>query len=222
MKKIILLLLICFLCPEVTSSTPSAAEWARAIFLGYDDEHYYCLIFERSQPGSYYRYTEYVKFVQYTNEGKIKKTVVLSEIQHIARNADVNNWEHQYKVKENFDVNEYIVNNRITIAFVSVWPTNYQVYFEKEGMFIGNDEKKALLINASKLNSHFNYSAYAGSEHKMIKVVGAVYSGEYLFIILQSGSNFLSLDGDTKQIVVPVSYSELSEAGKKFGYCCVP
>jgi hypothetical protein len=50
------------LAPSSASATPEAATWHRASLIGENAEHYFRWMAERSQPGSYYTYTETLRF----------------------------------------------------------------------------------------------------------------------------------------------------------------
>lgn len=234
MKKIALTVLLLILLPNNIYSTPPGYTSVQSIFLGYDARHYYVLQIERVNKGNYYIEIDYVSFIKFKNNGEMAKKYLLREISHSTIDEPV----QSHVKKGKLDIEEYLLKNKAAYAFPSRFPGEHSVYFEKEGMLIGKGNKKILLVGTTVLSEVMSnqvktfhkdtlqhaemiqnedvvsYDNYIKNKPRVkFNVSGAFNGGEYIYIVVNYGSDFFcSHDGDYYQVVIPVKAGDYKKA----------
>ncbi len=234
MKKIALTVLMLILLSDNIYSTPPGYTSVQNIFMGYDARHYYVLQIERVNKGNYYIEIDYVSFIKFKNNGEMAEKFLLREITYSTIDEPV----QSHVKKGELDIEEYLLKNEAAYAFPSRFPGDHDLYFEKEGMLIGKRNKKVLLVGNTVLNevmsNHvktFNkdtlrraemirndkvvsYDNYIKNRPRVkFNVSGAFNGGEYIYIVVNYGSDFFcSHDGDYYQVVIPVKAGDYKKA----------
>ncbi|MDI6786611.1 MAG: hypothetical protein QMD92_07875 [bacterium] len=209
MWKAIALTLVLLLACTLVYATPSPATWVRKIFIGYDENFYYCLSIERNQPGSYFKYNDHVFFCKYKNNGTITKKILLRETHHQDTTPlGIGSWTHKEKIKSPFELETYLIENHIFYAFPSDNLRSYNIVFDEDGMTLKKEKNKILLIGSNELNK------YIKGYVKNMKVVEYYESKNYFYFVVKYGLG--CYDADFCQAIVPINLSIIREAEKAF------
>jgi len=205
--KMIMLTLMLLLISSSIYATPDPATWTRKIFIGHDENFYYCLSIERQYPRSYHEYTDFAFFSKYSNNGTLTEKILLREIEHFQEDANPP-WLHKEQIKDPMNLESLLIKNNLFYDFPSDELNGYNISFEEKGIFIEGGKKKVLLINANDLGDYINY--YENEVGWNMKLV-EYYEGEgYFYFITQYGLSW----GDTDfcQTIIPISSSIIRKA----------
>lgn len=208
MRKIVGLLAGLILCWTMVQATPSKAKWVRKIFIGFDNDSYYCLSIEWDQPGSYYEYTDYVYFCKHNNDGTLVERTLLRKIYNKRElNEDLSEeWIVEEKIKSPINLERYLIENNIYYMFPSDCLNKFKISFSKKGMFLEYGDRKELLLSKRDLEKWIQDYKYLIDE---IRVVEYYKSEQYFYFIIQYGSRVY--DANFIQDIIVVNSSKVEE-----------
>lgn len=118
---------IVLLLPSLSSATPGAASWRREVLLGANDDFYFVWVAKWSQPGSHYTSRESVTVhtARFDNNVAVDSVLVLAA--HHTFIQSQGPWEASYSELPQFDLAQFLSENRIRPAFTSEWPKDVAI-----------------------------------------------------------------------------------------------
>lgn len=200
------ILFLIFINATISQATPAKAIWKREIFISYNNTHYYSYLIERNQPGSYYHYTDSGFLCKYLiKNGETEKKILLRRIYHADTTAE-GTWMHYEEVKEPLNIEKYLIKNKVFYAFPSDMSDGYKIIINKNGMFLEQNKKKALLMDLKNLEKYMKWV------DKNAKVITYYESKTHFYFIVQYGLG--CYDSNFYQSIVVINSSDVKNAEK--------
>lgn len=221
MKKLFLILV--FLIPiSNLFSTPDQSNWGRFIFIGDNENNYFCYFISRNYPGIYFDYTDSIFICKYSsNSGLLEEKHLLSVTIH-KDTSSYNHWVHITNTS-NFNAEQYLKEYKVWFKFPSTELNDCQFTFEEGNLFLKKLSKsyviskkernieclKKIVDNTRWYNIEMLKEYFYFFDEKA-KVVEYYKNDQYYFFIISIGTD--NIDSNYFQYIVPIPASDITRA----------
>jgi hypothetical protein len=163
MRRVIILFLLAaisfFLLVEQIAATPAPGFWERIIFIGSNDEYYYCLSIQREYPSSYFYYSERVYLKKYQFDGKLVENIPLRYTSYYHDpNLDQKEWTWEVKdtISTEMNIMQYLIKEKVHFAFPSHELEQYELSIVPNYFLIKSKQKQVILADIQYLENFFH------------------------------------------------------------------
>lgn len=221
MKKLFLILV--FLIPiSNLFSTPNQSNWGRFIYIGDNEQNYFCHFILRTYPGTYYDFTDSVFICRLSSKtGKMEEKQLLSVTVH-KDTTTYNHWSHITNTT-GFPVEKYLKENEVWYKFSSTDLKDYTFVF-KDGNLLLEKYPKSYTISGMERNIDcvkkvvdnsrwYNiemFKHYNEFFNKQAKVVEYYKNDRYYFFVVCIGSGYI--DSNYFQYILPLPVDIVNKA----------
>jgi len=226
MKRLILILLF-IIHSDSVFTTPDQSNWGRFIYIGSNNENYFCYFILRNYPGTYHDYIDSVFVCKFaSNSGILEEKKLLSVTIH----RDTTTFGHWRHVTNSigFPTEKYLAENGIWYQFPSTELRDFTFLFEDGDMFLKKqlevckisekdknlDYLKMVIDNARWYNIEMLREYHHFFDEKA-KVVEYYKNDRYYFFIISIGDG-CCIDSNYFQYIVPIPVSNITLAIHKF------
>lgn len=199
-------------------STPDRAVWLRTVFLGADAEHYYCIQYERDQPGSHYNYDVSVYFAVFSNGGEQEERALLRRVRHFDRAAAEGgkpDWAEEVEKSDPVNVMARLFERGAEPAFPE--KPDSGLFFDEKGLSIRGNKKVALLIGVEEIEKQValvdKYKNMGYGKGDGVAVREKYTVGGHVYFMIESGEAGC-YDDSFYQVVAPVEQERYRSALK--------
>lgn len=225
MKRLILILIF-ITYSNLVFTTPNQSNWGRFIFIGSNNESYFCYFVLRNYHGTYYHYTDSVFVCKFaSNSGTLEEKKLLSVTIH-KDTTTFGHWGH-FTNSLGFSTEKYLAENGIWYQFPSTELRDFTFLFEEGAMFL---KKQLKVFNISEKDKNLDnlkividnaqwYNIEMLREYKYFfdekaKVVEYYKNDRYYFFIISIGDGCCT-DSNYFQYIIPIPVSNILLAIQK-------
>ena len=170
-------------------ASPTESIVIREIFIGSNDAHYYYYLIKTHNPGSYYNSSDSVFLCK--NEiasGQMKMQLLLRTVVFESDPVD-NNWTRTHTMFCDISVEVFLMNERVYYSFQSDLQVDYVFGFYEGALYLGKDNKRALLQDSIEIGKHMIKPLYFDLPPVRIQDVFE-QGGAFIFLLLQYGESY--------------------------------
>lgn len=216
MRKICFVTVAILVMVSTAWSTPDRAVWLRTVFLGADAERYYCLQYEKDQPGSHYNYDVSVYFAVFKNGGEQEERTLLRRVRHFDRAAAEGgkpDWDEEVEKSDPVNVMARLFERGAEPAFPE--KPDLGLFFDEKGLSIRGDKKVALLVGVEEIEKQvalvdkYRNMGYGKGDGVTVREKYTV--GSHVYFLLESGAAEC-YDETFYRVVVPVGQERYRSA----------
>lgn len=219
------IILIVLSLSSVSLASPSQADWARLIFMGHNESSFFCLMVQRTYPGSYYDWVDSLFLCKYSlREPVLEEKHLLGTTRYFyVDTTAVWHWDTSRTIAK-FPVQEYLLKHRVSFEFASTHLDRFSLGFAGRDLTIGTAKKRAVISEADRnlgylkllldLSKWNNIQMLNDSTvfHASGKVVEYFESSDFYFFVIRTGFSYM--ETNYFRYVIPVPASRIRGAVK--------
>jgi hypothetical protein len=185
---ILVIYLVLWFFNQLTWATPSQALWKRETLLGGNKQHFFSMVIEKDYPPYYNQYTERLSVAKYAiaTSQLVEKTVIRETI-YVDEMMN-NQWSTEEQQTSSFDLNQFLQNNQIALAFPSDLGGG-QLVIQENGLFLQLKKRLALIRTTAQLHSVIPWF------DQYTQVIRVYELNHDYYVLLESGDEFVDEGG---------------------------
>jgi hypothetical protein len=173
---------------QLTWATPSQALWKRETLLGGNKQHFFSMVIEKDYPPYYNQYTERLSVAKYAiATGELVEKIVIRETIYMDEMMN-NQWTTEEQRTTSFDLNQFLRDNQIALAFPSDLGGG-QLMVQENGLFLQIKKKLAVIRTTAQLHSVLPWF----NQHT--QVIRVYELNHDYYVLLESGDEFADEGG---------------------------
>jgi len=181
-RKIIISLSLITLFIHNSFSTPERGFTTREIFIGANDSFFVSVTNKRTQPGTYYEFSDSTFICSYflDTSKMIEKTLI--KVVHYQNQYAAGNWVETEKLKKDiYATNVFLDKYDVALSYPSKYLSKENITKEELGLVGTNsDGKQVFILNKEIINEIFSIE-----NHLEIKVLEIYETNSHFFLQLQ-------------------------------------
>ena len=205
--KFFLLVITIAFSISVLKSTPNPASKIRVIFIGANDTHYFCYLIKRSQPGSYYSYTDSTLLCKYEIATGNKVECFLLRITNFRDTTTYGNWKVTDELTDmSFNIIKYFIDNNIYYGYPSGFLHNDSFLIDNGKLSIANPKgTRITMFDSTELRKELKVDDLTD-----MRIITYYQVKKNLYMLIQQG-DFCCIDVDFTQFILPLDSEEVKK-----------